>query len=280
MTDKRILTVQDVSCVGQVSLTAAHPILCAAGLEAAVLPTAVLSTHTGFPDPAIHDLTSDMPGILAHWEREGIRFDAVCTGYLGSAAQIATVLRAFDTLRAPGSVCVVDPVMGDGGRLYRGFDAAFVAEMRTLVSRADVVLPNVTEACFLTDTEYRERGDEAWIASLLERLRGLGARAVVLTGAGFSPEETGVAVLEDGAPRFYRHRRVAGSRFGTGDIFAAAFAGAYLRGAGVFDAAALAADFTADCIAYSVREGGLWYGVRFEPLLPRYIERLRARTSG
>ena len=280
MPDTRILSVQDVSCVGECSLAAALPILSAAGFETAILPTAVLSTHTGFPSPVIRDLTADMPGILAHWRREGIRFNAVCTGYLGSAAQVALALEIFDTLRAERFVSFVDPAMADGGRLYAGFDDAFVREMKTLAASADVVLPNITEACLLTGSEYREACDEAYVRMLLERLRAAGAKTVVLTGVSLAPDATGVAVLEGDAPRYYSHRRVAGSRFGTGDIFAAAFAGAYLRGRSAYDAAALAADFVVRCIENTLRDPAHWYGVRFEPELPYYVERLRREARG
>lgn len=280
MSYPRILTVQDVSCFGQCSLTVALPILSAAGLETAILPSAVLSTHTGFAGPAVRDLTADIPGILDHWRKERIRFNAIYTGYLGSAAQIALVRHMFETLRADRFVSVVDPVMADGGRLYTGFDAAFVEEMRTLTAAADVLLPNVTEACFLTGSEYRETYDEAYVSALLTRLRAAGAKTVVLTGVHYAPDVIGVAVLEGDSPRHYRHRRVSESRCGTGDVFASAFVGAYLRGGSAFEAASVAADFTVRCIENTLPYPDHWYGVRFEPELPFYVDRLSAlRTS-
>lgn len=276
MSDKRILTVQDISCVGQCSLTVALPILSAAGLETAILPSAVLSTHTaGFTGWTCRDLTEDMPGIIAHWQKEKITFDAIYTGYLGSAEQIALVKQMFATLRRPDFVSIVDPAMADGGALYPAFDAAFVDEMKTLAAAADIILPNITEACFLTGFEYREQYDEAYITELLQRLRASGARTVVLTGVGYTPDTTGVVVLEGDTPRYYRHRRISKGSHGTGDVYASAFVGAYLRGKSAFDAAAIAADYTVACIERTVGDPDHWYGVKFEPVLPYLIERLK-----
>ena len=144
----RILTIQDISCLGQCSMTVALPILSACGQETVILPSAVLSTHTGgFTKPHIRDLTEDLPGIQAHWLREGIRFDAIYTGYLGSIRQIGMVADMMDTLPVPGGKIIVDPAMADHGKLYSGFDAAYVEAMKALCAKADVLLPNLTEAC-------------------------------------------------------------------------------------------------------------------------------------
>ena len=276
MSDKRILTVQDISCVGQCSLTVALPILSAAGLETAILPSAVLSTHTGgFTGFTFRDLTEDIPGIIAHWQKENIKFDAIYTGYLGSAEQIALVKQMFAVLRAERFVSIVDPAMADGGRLYTGFDAAFVDEMKTLTAAADIILPNITEACFLTGSEYREQYDEAYIAMLLERLRAGGAKTVILTGVGYTDDATGVVVLEGDTPRYYRHKRISKGSHGTGDVYASAFVGAYVRGKSAYDAAVIAADYTVKCIENTVGDPAHWYGVKFEPVLPYYIERLK-----
>ena len=150
--NKRVLTVQDISCVGQCSLTVALPVLSACGVEAAVLPSAVLSTHTGggFAGYTFRDLTADMPAIAQHWQKEGFRFDAVYTGYLGSGEQITHVRHIMDTLLVPGGARIVDPAMADNGKLYAGFDAAFVEKMKTLAFSADILLPNITEAALLT----------------------------------------------------------------------------------------------------------------------------------
>lgn len=174
--NKRVLTVQDISCVGQCSLTVALPVLSACGVEAAVLPSAVLSTHTGggFAGYTFRDLTADMPAIAQHWQKEGFRFDAVYTGYLGSGEQITHVRHIMDTLLVPGGARIVDPAMADNGKLYAGFDAAFVEKMKTLAFSADILLPNITEAALLTGMEYRKEYDEAYIEELTAALHEKG----------------------------------------------------------------------------------------------------------
>lgn len=273
---KRILTVQDISCVGQCSLTVALPILSAAGHETAILPSAVLSTHTGgFTGYTVRDLTADLPGIAAHWQREGIRFQAIYTGYLGSAEQIEYVKEIFRTCAAGRCVKVVDPAMADNGKLYPGFDKAFVERMKTLAFGVDIILPNITEACLLTGYPYRERYDEAYVNSLLDRLRAAGARMVILTGVSYTDETTGVMVLEGENRRYYVHKRYEKGCHGTGDIFASAFVGALLRGKEAFDAARIAADYTLRCIEITRTDPDHWYGVKFEPVLPDYIQALQ-----
>ena len=275
MDEKRILTVQDISCVGQCSLTVALPILSAAGLETAILPSAVLSTHTaGFTGYTFRDLTEDIPGIVAHWKKEHIRFDAIYTGYLGSSRQISLVKEMLTELAAENFTGIVDPAMADGGKLYPAFDMAYVKEMRSLCAAADIILPNITEACFLTGMEYREHYDEAYIRALLDALRASGAKTVVLTGVGYTGDSTGVTVAEDGNIRYYQHRRIPKGSHGTGDVYAAAFVGAFLRGKPLFDAASLAAEYTVRCIENTVGDPGHWYGVKFEPVLPYYIAEL------
>ena len=265
---KRILTVQDISCVGQCSLTVALPILSACGVETAVLPSAVLSTHTaGFTGFTFRDLASDMPSIIDHWNREGIKFDAVYTGYLGSAEQIGYVLRMFSELLKEGGSRIVDPAMADNGKLYSIFDMAYVEEMKKLTSVADIVLPNITEACYLTGTEYREKYDEKYIADLIAKLHEAGAATVVLTGVSYDDETTGVAVYENGETKYYRHEKMPKGCHGTGDVFASAFSGMYTRGMSAYDAAKIAADYTLHCIKYTTGDESHWYGVKFEPLL-------------
>ena len=273
---KRILSVQDISCVGQCSLTVALPILSACGVETAVLPSAVLSTHTaGFTGFTFRDLTSDMPAIIDHWKRAGITFDAVYTGYLGSAEQIAYVKRIFAEVLKEGGARIVDPAMADNGKLYSIFDMAFVEEMKTLTSIADIVLPNITEACFLTGTEYREKYDEDYIADLIAKLHASGAKTVVLTGVSYDDETTGVVVSESGEAKYYRHEKMPKGCHGTGDVYASAFAGMYTRGMSAYDAAKVAADFTLHCIKYTTGDESHWYGVKFEPLLSDLTDKVK-----
>ena len=276
MDDFKILTIQDISCVGQCSMTVALPILSACGLETAVLPSAVLSTHTaGFQDFTVKDLTEEMPKIIAHWKKEGIRFKALYTGYLGSAEMSAYVMEIRNTLLAEDGVFIFDPAMADNGKLYPAFDEAYVAEMKKLCAVADVVLPNLTEACFLTGTEYKEDFNGRWVNGLIDSLRGIGAKQVVLTGVSFTDHSTGVASSTGGATYYYHHHKYPKGCHGTGDVYSSAFTGAFMRGKGLHDAARIAADFTCRCIGYTQENyPDHWYGVKFEPVLPELIEKL------
>ena len=275
MSYPRILSVQDISCVGQCSLTVALPIISACGVETCILPSAVLSTHTGgFTGYTFRDLTDDMPAISAHWQKEGILFDAVYTGYLGSARQIDMVKELFTTVLRDGGLRIVDPAMADNGKLYPGFDGAFAARMAELCGCADVVLPNITEACMMTGAEYREQYDEAYTAELLDRVAALGAKTVVLTGVGYTEGQTGVLIREGGKTSYYAHERIPGGCHGTGDVFASAFTGALMNGFSVPDAARIAADYTLLCIRRTVGDKSHWYGVKFETAIPDLVRML------
>ena len=275
MSYPKLLTIQDISCVGQCSLTVALPILSAAGIETCILPSAVLSTHTaGFSGFTVRDLTEDIPAIAAHWRKEKIAFDAVYTGYLGSTEQIAYVKDIFDTLIRDGGLTIVDPAMADNGKLYPAFDAAYVEAMKSLAFGADVILPNITEACFLTDMDYREEYDESYIAQLLERMTAAGAKTIVLTGVGYAPDKTGVVVREGGETHYYEHKKIAKGCHGTGDVYASAFVGALENGLSSYEAAVLAADYTVRCIELTQGDPAHWYGVKFELALPEFIRML------
>ena len=272
---KRLLTIQDISCFGQCSLTVALPILSACGIETVILPSAVLSTHTmGFSGFTVRDLTDDMPAIAAHWKKEGISFDAIYTGYLGSARQIDYVKDMINNLLREGAVKVIDPAMADGGKLYPAFDMAFVQEMKKLCAVADYVLPNITEACFLTGIEYRENYDEAYVKSLVKGLLDLGAKNVVLTGVGYSASETGVVVSDGKTWNHYVHRKIAKGCHGTGDVYASAFTGALLRGYSAYDSAVIAADYVVNCIEVTQQDKDHTYGVEFERTLYKLISKI------
>lgn len=275
MAYKRILTIQDISCLGQCSMTVALPILSACGHETCVLPVAMLSTHTGgFGEVYKRDLTEDMGAICDHWQREGITFDAIHVGYLSSAAQVETVLQAVDSLLAPGGVCIVDPAFADNGKLYSGIDEAHAAALEWLCARADVLIPNLTEACLLTGLDWKPNFDEDELQIMAEKLAELGAKNVLLTGVETAPGKIGVMLMRDGAFWQYSHNKTEQSYHGTGDIFAAAFTGAYLRGKYMEDAARIAADFTALCIWKTRHTPEHPYGVRFEAALPELMEKL------
>ncbi len=273
MKNKRIVTIQDISCLGQCSLTVALPIISACGAEACVIPSAVLSTHTGgFSGFTFRDLTEDIPKIFDHWKKEGFTFDAVYTGYLGSKEQVSYVSEILDTYKSGGSISIIDPAMADRGRLYTGFDKGHIEAMKTLLPRADYLLPNITEACFLTD-EYREKPDRAFIEKVLKKLYDMGAKNILLTGESFEEGKTGF-VLYDGKEFYsYAHERIEGVRHGTGDIYASAFVGVLMRGKSAYDSAKAAADFVVECIKNTGDDHT--YGVRFEPVLCKLYDMIK-----
>lgn len=275
MAYKKILTIQDISCVGQCSLTVALPILSACGLETCILPSAVLSTHTGgFSGFTFRDLTDDMPAIQAHWQKENIKFKAIYTGYLGSVKQVGYVQNILDTMGDEGCVRIVDPAMADNGKLYSIFNDEYVAAMRTLCASADILIPNITEACFLVNMEYRESYDESYIEEILEGLSKLGAKTVVLTGVSYTADKTGVIVYENGQIRYYEHNKVSGGCHGTGDIYASAFTGALMNDKDIFEAAKIAADYTVKCIINTQDDKEHWYGAKFETAIRDLIDML------
>ena len=275
MNSKRVLTIQDISCVGQCSLTVALPIISACGLETAILPSAVLSNHTGgFSGWTFRDLTEDMPLIEDQWIKEGIKFDAVYTGYLGSAKQIDYVKHIFETCGKPGCLKIVDPAMADNGKLYAGFDLAFAECMGHLCEAADYILPNITEASLITGMEYRETYDEAYVSEMARKLAALGPKTVILTGISYEPSTTGVVVYENGEMAYYRHYRLPKGSHGTGDVYASSFVGALMHGKSSYDAACIAADYTVKCIENTQTDPDHWYGVKFESVLPELIRAL------
>lgn len=275
MAYKKILTIQDISCVGQCSLTVALPILSACGVETCILPSAVLSTHTaGFNGFTFRDLTDDMPEIQAHWQKENIKFKAIYTGYLGSVKQVGYVQNILDTMGTDDCVRIVDPAMADNGKLYSIFNDEYVAAMRGLCKSADILIPNITEACFLADVEYRETYDESYIKELLTKLATLGAKTIVLTGVGYAPEKTGVIVYENGSICYYEHNKVSKGCHGTGDIYASAFTGALMNDKDIFDAAKIAADYTVKCIINTQEDADHWYGAKFETALRDLMDML------
>ncbi len=268
MSYKRVLTIQDISCVGQCSLTVALPVLSSCGVETAIMPSAVLSTHTGgFKGYTFRDLTDDMMPIAEHWQKENILFDTVYSGYLGSARQINHVLDITERLLKKDGYSIVDPAMADNGKLYYGFDLAFVDEMKRLVFASDICLPNITEACFLTATEYKENYDEQYTDEILQKMAATGAKTIVLTGVSYDNETTGVLILENGVKSYYRHKKIDKKYHGTGDIYSSAFTGSLNRGKSVYESARIAADFVVRCIENTITDESHWYGVKFEPVL-------------
>ena len=274
---KRILTVQDISCIGKCSLTVALPIMSAMGIETAILPTAVLSTHTMFRGFTFCDLTSEVEPIVAHWKSQGFKFDAIGTGYLGSFEQIDKVSDIFDSFE--GALKVVDPVMGDNGKLYPAFDMAFAKKMATLCAKADIIIPNLTEACFMLDIPYVDSGySREYIEDMLRRLTALGCKQAVITGVSFDDTLLGCMGYNSETGEFFEdyNQRIEQKYHGTGDIFSSVFIGGLTRGMSVKDASALAADFVCDSIiATQTDETPIDYGVHFEKVIPSLCERLK-----
>lgn len=275
MSYPKILTIQDISCVGQCSLTVALPIISACGVETCILPSAVLSTHTaGFSGFTFRDLTDDMPAISKHWQKENIKFDGIYTGYLGSTKQIGYVIDIIKNHNKDGAKAIIDPAMADGGKLYPLFNQEYVEAMKGLCACADYVVPNITEAAFLTDMEYKTEYNRAYIDEMVEKLVALGAKNVILTGVSYRAGYTGIVVFENGEYNYYEHEFLPNSCHGTGDIYASAFTGALVRGKSAFNAAKIAADYTVECIKQTAGEENHWYGAKFEPALKTLIEML------
>ncbi len=273
---KKVLTLQDISCYGQCSLTVALPILSACGMETIILPSAILSTHTaGFTGFTFRDLTEDLDKIADHWAKENINFDCFYTGYLGSIEQIDKVFRIAGERLNEGAPLIVDPAMADNGALYSIFDMEYVKAMKKLCDKADILLPNITEAAFLTGMEYKESYDEAYIKELVEKLSANEKQIIVLTGVSYKKETTGVVVYENGNIQYYEHIRIEKGCHGTGDVYASAFVGALMNGKTAFDAAKIAADYTVSCIQNTQGDDSHWYGVKFEPMLGHLIELLK-----
>lgn len=277
MAYKRILTIQDISCVGQCSMTVALPILSACGHETCILPTALLSTHTGgFGKPAVVDFDGALDGMWRHWQENGITFDAILVGYLGSLKAVQTAGEIMDNLLAPDGISIVDPALADHGKRYSGLSEEYALAMEKLCRKADLILPNVTEAALFSGLEYREDLTPDYVNQLLEKLAH---PRVILTGVGYRAGETGVLVRDGEQQHHYIHPMIGKSCHGTGDIFAACFTGALLQGISIQESAEIAADFVCCAIEKTVQEPVHWYGVKFEQALPELIRRLQEKTK-
>lgn len=273
---KKIVTVQDISCFGKCSLTVALPIISAMGIETAVIPTAVLSTHTGgFEGYTFRDLTDDIPDIADHWKKLNLKFNALYTGYLGSEKQISIVSKFFDDFRTDDNFIVVDPVLGDNGRFYAGFTDEFAIKMAELCSKADYIIPNMTEASFMLGIPYTENYDKAYVENVLRKLAGLGCKTPVLTGVHFDDSQQGAAAYDSVNDKFYYslNENIDRSVHGTGDIFASVFTGAVTLGKNIQQTLDIAVNYTLECIKATVPYfDEMWYGSCFESCLGKLIE--------
>ena len=272
---KRVLTIQDISCLGKCSLTIALPVISALGVETVILPTAVLSTHTMFKNFTVKDLSDQIEPITKHWESEGVAFDAVYTGYLGTIEQIDQVRDIFRRFRGENTTVVVDPVMADNGKLYPAFNMDYVKENAKLCGDADIIVPNITEAAFMTGMEYREEYDEGYIKEMLSALNDLGAGISVLTGVSLQKGKTGVMGYDRKTGKYYVYQndRVDASYHGTGDLFSSTCVGEMMRGLDWQDAMRIAADYTAHTIRVTLENPRKpWYGVDFETTIPDLLK--------
>ena len=260
---KRVLSIQDLSCLGRCSMTVTMPTLSAMGIQCIPLPTAVLSTHTAFPDPHVRDLTGDILPTIQHWQSIGAAFDAICVGYLSDPRQAEAVQQVLDTF--PAKV-VIDPVLGDHGKCYSRITSAHVDALKRLCQKADVLLPNITEACLLTGIAYQEAGDRVWYTQLLQAVKALGPKAVVLTGVRLTPHQLG-CIGTDGVSDFeFQLPEVPKTSHGTGDLFTAILTGQLTRGSDLACAARRVGEFVVQTL--SALEETSPFGLPLEAMLP------------
>ena len=272
---KRVLTIQDISCLGKCSLTIALPVISALGSETVILPTAVLSTHTMFKNFTCKDLSDQIGPIAKHWKDEGVTFDAIYTGYLGTIEQIDQIRELFRTFRTENTTIIVDPVMADNGKLYPAFNMEYVKKNAELCQDADIIVPNITEAAFMTGMEYKEEYDESYVRELLSRLNDLGVGISVLTGVSLEKGKTGVMGYDrrTGEYYVYQNNRIDASYHGTGDLFSSTCVGEIMKGKDWRDAMRIAADYTAHTIEVTLQNPAEpWYGVDFEATLPELMK--------
>lgn len=277
---KRVAAIHDLSGFGKCSLTVALPILSAAGIETSALPTAILSTHTGgISGYTYRDLTEDMRPVMKHWKSLDIKFDAIYTGFLGSFEQLDIVKDFFDAFRQEDNLILVDPVMGDNGELYTVFTREFAAGMRMLCQKADIIVPNLTEAVLLLDEPFHPGPyTHAYIESLLRKLGALGPQKVVLTGVYFKEDELGAATYDRTTDTidYVFTQKIPGYYHGTGDVFASALLSTLLNDFSLIDAAAIAVHFTTDSIRRTYKaKTDYRFGVNFEQSFPDFLKELK-----
>ncbi|MDR1518237.1 MAG: pyridoxamine kinase [Dysgonamonadaceae bacterium] len=275
---KKAVAIHDISGFGKCSLTVALPVLSAAGVETSVIPTAVLSTHTGGIEGFTYrDLTEDLTAFADHWQSLGLTFDALYSGFLGSFRQLEIVSRIFDRFKPENGIILVDPVMADHGKLYSVFPPDFPEGMRKLCAKADIIVPNITEALLLTDKPYEEGPySEKFIENLLEDLTSLGAKKIVLTGVFFDEEHLGAATYENKRADYVLSKRIPGAYHGTGDVFGSALLGGLLNDFSLTESTRIAVDFTTASIRRTYEaQTDHRFGVLFEQEIPRFVQNLK-----
>ncbi|HEY8390486.1 MAG TPA: pyridoxamine kinase [Clostridia bacterium] len=266
---KRIVAIHDISCFGRCSLTVALPIISAAGIETSVIPTAVLSTHTGgISGFTYRDLTDDILPIVKHWQTLNLEFDAVYTGFLGSFEQIDIISQVFDMLKTEDNLIIVDPVMADNGELYKIFPKDFPKGMKKLCQKADIIIPNLTEAALLLDEPYKNGPyTKDYIESILKKLAGLGCKKVVLTGVYFDDKDLGAAAYDaqTGEISYAFAPKIEGYYHGTGDVFGSALTAALVKNKTLAESIKVAVQFTSKSIERTHQaKTDIRFGVNFE----------------
>ncbi len=267
---KRVAAIHDISCFGKCSLTVALPLISAAGIEVAVIPTAILSTHTGgFSGYTFRDLSDDIMPISRHWRQSGVEVDAIYSGYLGSKRQVELVIEAAEILKNKQTLMIVDPVMADNGVLYGGFPPDFPKEMVKLCKKADIITPNITEAAMLLGVPFMEAPHtKEYIENLISGLYELTNAKIVLTGVCFDKSKMGAAVLDGGEIEYVFSERIDAMYHGTGDVFASALTAALVRGKSLEAATRIAVDFTCLAISHTLKNHpDMHYSVAFEEIL-------------
>lgn len=268
---KRIVSIQDISCLGKCSLTVALPIISAMGIECSIIPTAVLSTHTAFEGFTFKDLTDQIEPVSNHWQKQGFGFDGIYTGYLGSVEQIELVCKFFDDFKTDDNFIFVDPAMADNGKLYPSFDDDFPKQMAKVCAKADIITPNLTEACLMTDMPYKTEYDKAYIEELIDKLLDIGAKKIILTGVSLDGMY-GVLGYENGEIFYYTHEKLSKSFHGTGDVFASTCVGSIAQGKSLQEAVVKAANFTLDSIIATINDPkGIDYAVNFEAVINKIV---------
>jgi pyridoxine kinase len=282
MKQKRVVAIHDISCFGRCSLTVALPIISAAGIETSVIPTAVLSTHTGdITGFTYRDLTEDILPVVRHWQSLNLNFDAIYTGFLGSFEQLDIIMEVFAALKTPDNLILVDPVMADNGKLYSVFPPDFPKGMKKLCAVADIMVPNMTEAALLVGDAYREGPyDKAYIEDLFAKLADIGPQRIVLTGVYFDEAELGAAVYDRGEIAYLMSRKIPGFYHGTGDVFGSALLAGIMEGLTLDSATDAAIELTVESIERTWQAGtDVRFGVNFEAGLGDFAARLRQRKN-
>ena len=274
---KKVLSVQDISCVGKCSLTVALPILSACGIECQILPTSLLSNHTAFKSFTFLDLTDECQKIVNKFVENEFKFDCIYSGYLGSIKQIELMYDILNKFKQDVEYVVVDPAMADYGKLYPGFDNTFAKEMFNLCLKADIIIPNITVACIMLDVPYKEKMNKEDVELLLSKFHAYNCKHVIITGVSFEDEKLGFAYMnEQGNIEYFFNDFINAKYHGSGDIFASSFVGALMNKKSMFESAQIASYYVCESLKATLNDSNCnWYGLNFEETLPLLISKIK-----